>query len=96
VERIRYEDFINGLDHADTVGGHQAFSRAMFGAAVTEDATAVASTQVQSSSAGLGMTLVVTQLSRGMIAVNLGTPASVPTGTWDFEPTDGADDGPLM
>lgn len=95
-ERIRYEDFINGLDHADTVGGHQAFSRAMFGAAVTDDATSVASTQVQSSSAGLGMTLVVTQLSRGMIAVNLGTPSAVPIATWDFDPTAGPDDGPLM
>jgi hypothetical protein len=96
VEKIRYEDFINGLDRAGDGIGHQAFSRAMWGPAVNDDATTVASTQVQTTSAGLGLTLVVTQVSNGVMAVNLSGSAPPAPSPWDASPLDRADDGPLM
>lgn len=89
IERIRYEDFINGLDRAESGGSHQAFSRAMFGNEVHDDATSVAATRVQTSSSGLDLTLVATQFSNGTIAANLGDPSLGRTQSWGPPAPDG-------
>ena len=74
-ESVTYENFINRLDsEAAVTGAHQSFDRAMFSdTAQGSEPWAVADTVMRSSSANLGRTIVVTQLSHGFNAYDMWT-----------------------
>lgn len=73
ITSVSYESFINRLDsEAALTGPHQTFDRAMFADhAQSSEPWRVADTVSKSSSANLGRTLVVTQLSKGFHTYDL-------------------------